>query len=540
MSRLIQHSIDEFERARLTFVHTMKDIAMGTAMRAENNSQKARLEHHENLGAMKASGVLALLRPMLFDPVVAIQQTATLTLGHLANHSVELAEAVVSIGVLPQLVEALQSQDDRLLKRFSAFVLRALAQHERLARAIVESGSLDALVSGLEDTSPPVREESARALEQLVRHNQELARTAVDAGVLPLLTICLQERDPQLQFAAAAAVCQVCRHSHELSQEVLDADCLPILAKEVGHATSPPLRRVSCECLSWIIKHSAETAERVHLDEPELLQSILQCLCTDPDRSVRKAAATCLREFCSHTEELAKICVNESGLPPTIQYVTEARGNDRLPGIMLLGYIASFSETLALAIIVSKGIPPLKDALINEGEDHLKTAAAWSLGNIGSHSHEHARCLADEDVLRRLLAAHLDPHASKDLKDRSEASLISVINVCNYPEGMAPLLLERTTPLSIVTAVVERFAAILNQDTESRRAFVQSGGIQRLQELKEEADPAGDLFMHIEDVNSLYPEDLINYYTPKYARDLLMGLNQSAGYSGQPGGHHVR
>ena len=48
-------------------------------------------------------------------------------------------------------------------------------------------------------------------------------------------------------------------------------------------------------------------------------------------------------------------------------------------------YIAAFSETLALAVVVSKGIPPLKDALINEPEDHLKAAAAWSLGQIGRH-----------------------------------------------------------------------------------------------------------------------------------------------------------
>ena len=50
---------------------------------------------------------------------------------------------------------------------------------------------------------------------------------------------------------------------------------------------------------------------------------------------------------------------------------------------MTLGYVSAFSETLALAVVVSKGIPPLKEALINEPEDHVKAAAAWSLGQIG-------------------------------------------------------------------------------------------------------------------------------------------------------------
>jgi hypothetical protein len=47
---------------------------------------------------------------------------------------------------------------------------------------------------------------------------------------------------------------------------------------------------------------------------------------------------------------------------------------------MTLGYISAFDDSLAMAVIVSKGISPLKEALINEPEDHLKAAAAWSLG----------------------------------------------------------------------------------------------------------------------------------------------------------------
>ena len=38
--------------------------------------------------------------------------------------------------------------------------------------------------------------------------------------------------------------------------------------------------------------------------------------------------------------------------------VAEARGNMRLPGVMALGYIAAFSETLALAVVAEKGLVP--------------------------------------------------------------------------------------------------------------------------------------------------------------------------------------
>lgn len=44
--------------------------------------------------------------------------------------------------------------------------------------------------------------------------------------------------------------------------------------------------------------------------------------------------------------------------------VYEQQGNAKLPGIMAVGYIAAFSETLALAVIVSKGVAPLKDVSV--------------------------------------------------------------------------------------------------------------------------------------------------------------------------------
>ena len=48
--------------------------------------------------------------------------------------------------------------------------------------------------------------------------------------------------------------------------------------------------------------------------------------------------------------------INAGGVVAMVDYITEARGNNnRLPGIMTLGYIAAFSETLALAVVVSKG-----------------------------------------------------------------------------------------------------------------------------------------------------------------------------------------
>lgn len=37
-----------------------------------------------------------------------------------------------------------------------------------------------------------------------------------------------------------------------------------------------------------------------------------------------------------------------------VDYIGETQGNVRLPGVMMLGYVAAHSEVLAMSVIVSK------------------------------------------------------------------------------------------------------------------------------------------------------------------------------------------
>ena len=46
-----------------------------------------------------------------------------------------------------------------------------------------------------------------------------------------------------------------------------------------------------------------------------------------------------------------------------VDYVNASKGVAKMPGLMALGYIASFTERLAMSVIVSHGVAPLADAL---------------------------------------------------------------------------------------------------------------------------------------------------------------------------------
>ncbi len=294
-----------------------------------------------------------------------------------------------------------------------------------------------------------------------------LSQSVVDAGAVPLLVLCVQEPEITLKRVAASSLGDICKHSPELAQAIVDAGAVSYLAPLILHPDAK-LKRQVCGTLAHIAKHSVDLAEVVV--EAEIFPSILGCL-KDVDVLVRKNATTCVREISKHSPELAKLIVNSGGAAALVDYISEAEGSNKLPGIMALGYISAFSETLALAVIVSKGLYPLKDALISEPEDHIKAACAWTLGQIGRHTSDHARAIAEADILRHLLACMVHDSSSDDLKMKSKRSLKAILAKCNHLQALQPLL--RDSPVKVQKYVLRQFAQLLPHDVEARRSFVQ-------------------------------------------------------------------
>jgi len=298
---------------------------------------------------------------------------------------------------------------------------------------------------------------------------------------------------------------------------VVDAGAVAYLAPLI-QSVDGKLKRHVCACLAQIAKHSVELAEVVV--EAEIFPKILTCL-KDVDTQVRKNSATCIREIAKHTPELARLIVNAGGVTAIVDYVNETRGNARLPGIMTLGYISAFSETLAMGVIVAKGVPPLMDALVREPEDHIKAASAWSLGQIGRHSPDHAKALAVHNVIGRLLAVYLNEDSSEDLKTKAKRAMKSVIQKCIHLEALEPLLSD--APRNILKYLVHQFAKVLPKNMDARKAFVTSGGLKKIQEIQ--AEDGSKLREYIDQINVCYPEEIVRYYSPNYAQGLLDKLD---------------
>lgn len=86
---------DQYQKARLFFVQSIADFSSKT----------------NTIECLEAAGVLDLINPLLTDPIPSIQHTAAIALGKITNNSHRLAQAVVRMDILPQLLKNITKQN---------------------------------------------------------------------------------------------------------------------------------------------------------------------------------------------------------------------------------------------------------------------------------------------------------------------------------------------------------------------------------------------------------------------------------------------
>ena len=65
---------------------------------------------------------------------------------------------------------------------------------------------------------------------------------------------------------------------------------------------------------------------------------------------------------------------------------------------------------------------------------------------------------------------------------------------------------------------------MLPHDVMARRNFVQSGGLQYIQELAEAH--GGELASIVEEINKCFPAEIVQYYSPGYSKTLMDKIDE--------------
>jgi HEAT repeat protein len=495
MTRQVLQPFEEYQKARITFVQDIAELA----------------KKQSCIEGLSSAGVMFLLKPLLSDTVSSIQQSAALAIGRLANYSIELAESCIKNDILPQLLNHLSVQN-RLYKKAACYVLRAVSKHNALlATAVVQTSALKDLVNCLEEFDPSVKESAAWALGYIAKHNTELAFQVVEAKAVHSLILCLQEPEVELKRAAAMTLSFICQHTKQLAQQVAEIGLDQISFFVTFNDTV--VKRNICLLLGNIVKHSVELAD--HVMDKLNPRKLLGCL-NETDPIIAKNAAFCLCEIARKSFENSRKIVNNNGAAIIVEFITNVKGDVRLYGIMTLGFIASYKENLATEIIKARAINQLKDALQNETQQHIKAAACYALGQIGMHSSEHAKEVSDANVLYLMLFYYRAHESTDELKMQAKVALKNIIDKCSYLTALEPLI--QKAPDEILKHILDQYIKHLKNSTFEKKQFIQNEGLKKLQEIYHELPD--QLKEKVHSINSYFPDSIVKYYSPEYAQAL--------------------
>jgi len=433
------------------------------------------------------------------------------TLGRVVASSEKLADIVISNNDMNLIVGNL-SQDNKYYKRAAAYAVKGIAKHsERHATALVNANVFDGLSSCLIDLDTNVRESSIWAVGYIVRHSAQLADIFIQKNLLPHIVAAYAHTSELLvvRKISASVLGDISKHDERFAGIIVNQPTIiETLINDLKNSDFGLKRQVTA-CLSQLCKHSSVHAKSIVTAN---LFPALIVLLRDTNEHVRKNACVTLREISHHGLELSSMVVEAGALVSLTEYLSCCTSADsKLPAVVCLGYIASFSDQLAKHLIVSNVLPYLKSELIDEPDNSVKAAIAWGVGIIGGYSAEHAKLVNDHDILSRLLAVHLHKESSEDLKDKAKKSYHSIIN---QTETIDVLLQQfQIAPDELLSPILRKLSEILTHNIDAKKKFVQAGLLQRMQTFQPTSID-GDLVSAIELVKSIFPADILELFAP--------------------------
>ncbi|GJQ81956.1 hypothetical protein Trydic_g20421 [Trypoxylus dichotomus] len=438
-TRSILQVFDRYQKERVAFVQNIAELAI----------------RPQNVDLLHQAHVLELLRPLLTDICIQIQQCAIIALGRLVNHDVRLAQQILSQDFISLLIHNIDKKN-KYYKKAVLFVLRSLCKHDaEMASMVISSpGTLEALLICLEDFEPIVKENAAWALGYIARHSSYLAQSVVDTGALPLLVLCLQEPEIALRQIGASALSDIAKHSVDLAQSVVDAGAVPHLAKSLNNPDEK-LKRQILAGLSSIAKHTTELAEVVV--EAEIFPGVLIHM-AHACPIIRKNAAALVRDVVKHSLELTQLVVNTGGIGAIIESMAQPTEESKVPCITACGFISGHSDLIAMSVIGCEGILQLKHILETSKDDATLSVTAWALGQIGKHSPEHSKAVAAAGVFPMLLRFYTSINTSEDLKYKSKVTLKQCLQKCLLMSALEPLI--HDCPKNILKYVLGQFSKV--------------------------------------------------------------------------------
>jgi hypothetical protein len=512
MSKAVIQPFEEFQKARTIFVQTVAELA----------------KNKSNIESLKSLNVMKLLGPLLADPVNSIRQSSALAISRLAKHSEEMASEVVDEKgkILMTLINQ-ETLNNKFYKRAACFVLSSVSSHKNLVQRVANEKVVSFLVECLEEYDPAVKESAAWTIGCMSFHDAEISKKFEKEGVVERLITCLSEPEIVIKRNVIITLSYIARHNEELASGIARHDNLQNISYYLAFKDIA-LKRYICLCLANIAKHSEGLSSQVITS---LNFEVLKDCLKNEDKTLKKNAIQLINEIVKKNEQQTSVIGNKIKYDALIDFVNKNQGETKIFGISILATVANYSELLANDLVDSKVLPPLINAVnevfqkeANEISFHISSAACWALGNICKHKHDLTNKVMDltSGLPQTLLTIYLSPYSRRELQENAKYALISIIENCDKIKVLNGLLDKPATDSDsnlhefILKKVLEKQAKVLKENNNAKKEFVDI--LSKIQSLKKTYKNLKD---EVAQVNSIFPESIINYYSDEYEAKII-------------------
>lgn len=472
------------------------------------------------LEALMRNDVLAVLCcPLAQDPAAGVQALSLSCLAKLAKSDPLLSQVVVSCGVLDSVVTSLSHQSPPVQAAADS-VLSAVAKSTTdFAHRIMVAGALSPLLAQLHSAQTPVdvKESAVRTLDSLIQSSVEHATIICNDELLSTLVALMLSPDSShsLTRAIVSAIGHAAALSGALSEAAVAQNVLEPLQRLVrGNLTAgptpPDLKAGALNALGHLSSHHEGLANQVAATG--VVQPSVQSMTDKLTPAIRRNAASLVLQLVEKTPALAQQVLS-CGIPSCLkQYMQQEKGNAQgaLVGIMIAGSMASYTSALAKALVDAGAYGEVVNCIKNQ-DPSVSGAAAWAVEQAASHGEDLTMLLLDRHrALQELMDTYgRVPKSQTERKAKLKSAIKAAVRNCNQT-GALESFVDPYGPPELSKHVLARLFPLLEKNPKSRQQLVTSGALQRLQEAMAELDPVGA--KHAEAINSLFPEDVVEYY----------------------------
>jgi hypothetical protein len=111
-----------------------------------------------------------------------------------------------------------------------------------------------------------------------------------------------------------------------------------------------------------------------------------------------------------------------------------------------------------MSVLGCKAILILGTILHESKDENVLAVTAWTLGQIGKHSPEHAKAVASANLFPRLVQLYTNEESGEDLKFKCKLALKLCLQKCLLTSALEPLLYD--APPNILKYVLGQYSKV--------------------------------------------------------------------------------